>query len=176
MPTPLPREPELITVLCDIIQRELDLPPGRVYAYDEKYTLPTDSDLFIDVAFLSGRPFGSSMRYENDSQNRLVEVQYSCIQESYTVNLFSKNEQAMRRRHEVIFALHSTYAQQQAEKYSFKFGFIPSSFVDVSKAESAAMLKRYSLTFSILRSYSRNRVVEYFDHFQNPPQTLITNP
>lgn len=176
MPTPLPQQPELITILAGIVQRELDLPDGRVFIYNQKYTLPTDERLFVDVAFLSSRPFASSTRYENDEQNRLVEVQYQCVQESYTVNLFSKNEEAMRRNHEVVFAFHGTFAQQQAEKYSFKFGFIPSSFVDSSAAEAAARLNRYSLTFNILRSYSRSRVIEYFDHFPNPPQALITNP
>ena len=177
MPTPLPQQPELITILAGIIERELDLQEkGRVFIYNQKYTIPSDPGLFIDIAFDRSRPFGSSLRYRNDDQGRLVEEQYQCAQETYTVNLFSKNEEALRRSHEVIFALHGTYAQQQAEKYSFKFGFIPTNFVDVSAAEAAARLNRYSLTFNVLRSYSRNRVVEYFDKIQNPPQTLLTNP
>ena len=76
-------------------------------------------------------------------------------------------------------ALQSTEAQQLAEKYSFRFGFLPTSFVDASETEGSARLNKYAYSFNVLRAHIRRRIVQYFDKFTFPPsgtKTLIVNP
>ena len=62
-----------------------------------------------------------------------------------------------------MFALHSTYAEQQMEKYSFSIGQVPTSFADVSEALGTAMLYRYAITFNVLYAQGVTKTVDYFE-------------
>ncbi len=166
---------ELMSELADVLELQFEL-PGRVYLYNQPWTIPPDEGLFLVLGILASRPFGSSIHYETADDGSLEEVQGQQTQETYTVTLFSRDASARQRRQEVVFAFNSTAAQQLAEKLSFKFGILPTAFVDVSTTEGSAMLNRYVYTFNVLRAYERRRRCEYFTQFQIPPKTLIVNP
>lgn len=167
---------EIIKVVADIIQSEMGLGPDRVYLYNQKYRIPPDEGLFIVVGFLGARAFGAKTTYENDPiSNELVEVQSVNQQETYTVDLLSRDSSARVRKQEIILALNSTLAQQMQEQYSFKIANLPTSFNDVSELEATAILNRYQLAFNALVVYRKVKSVPFFDQFQIPP-VIHTNP
>ena len=168
---------EIIKVVADILQAELSLKNDRVFLYNQKWNIPPDQDLFVVVGFQSAKPFGVKSQYENDPvSGDLVEVQSVNQQETYTIDLISRDHSARMRKQEVILALNSTAAQQAQEQYSFKIANLPTTFVDVSDLEASALLNRYRLAFNVLVVYRKVKSVDYFDQFQIPPQKILTNP
>ena len=172
---------ELIKTLCDVITVGMNLSPKRVMAYNQKWTIPSGAGLFIVVGYMGQRPYGNNTSWEplpatGQLPDGLAEVQTLNVQETYYVDVFSQDTSARARMHEVNFAMMSTYAQQQCEKYSFRLAGLPLSFIDTSASEGSSMLTKYTATFSALRAYSQTRAIEYFDKFQLSPETLLTNP
>lgn len=176
-----PNDVELIKALCDLLQAQLNLKPDHAIIYNQKFDIPAGDDgLFVFIAFQRAKPFGSSLSTEDVPATQttaafLQETQRMNVQETYTINLYSRDGSARQRNHEVIFALHSTQCQQMQERYQFRMAYIPSSMIDVSHVEGAARINRYALTFSLLRAYTRTRPIEYYDTFTIPPE-LIINP
>lgn len=177
---------ELIKIICDVLAQGMDVDAKRIHAYNQKWPIPPDSGLFMVVGFLGAKPFGNNRTEQSfdpvvvsptvTTPGGLAEVQTLNVQETYWIDVFSKDESARARMHEVNFAMMSTYSQQLSEKYSFQLAGLPLSFIDTSASEGSSMLTKYTATFVALRAYSQTRVIEYFDKFQNPPQTLLTNP
>ena len=163
---------ELIKALAALITAQFLLRDGKFVIYNQKINLPAEDDLHGWIAFQRGKTFGSSLKYENVAATEtvpahLVEVQGMNEQETYTVNLYSRDGSARQRNHEMVFVMHSTQCQKLQERYSFKMGYIPRQMTDISGIEGPALLNRYSLTFSLLRAYTRTRQIEFFDTFQN---------
>lgn len=170
---------ELIKALAALIEAQLLLKKDHFVIYNQKFDIPPDDELRGWIAFQRGKPFGSSLNYVNvpavgDQPARLDEVQSLNQQETYTINLYSRDGSARQRNHEIVFALHSTQCQQLQERYSFRMGYIPSSMIDISAIEGAARLNRYSLTFSLLRAYTRTRQIEFFDTFSTTFSTGVS--
>lgn len=179
---PLPLGSETILILCDIFEREMNLRKDRIWIYNQRVTIPPAPGLFVSIDILANKPFGASRTYENDTTinegaGGLVEVQTQNVQDTYTVTFYSRNEEARIRKDEGTFVLHSTYCEQQQERHSFKVGFVPMGPIDVSYQDGGAIINRYQITFNILKTISRRRVVEYFDKYNIPPQgtNLIVN-
>ena len=170
---------ELIKVLADIIQTNLCIPayPPSVFIYNQKTRLPKGDGMFIDIEFLGSKPFGVRRGYENSAdQTLLLETLGQQVQETYQVRVWSQNGEARMRNHEILFALNSTYAQQQMEIYSFKLANLPSSFTDISGVEASAILNTYAIRFNALRKFDRCRPVAFFDKFVQPSKPILTDP
>jgi len=161
---------EYIKVLAGLIQTQMDLAPERVMLYNQQWTLPPDTGLFINVGLIAKKPFGMSKSYLSvtTAEGGLQQAQTLNVQETYSVLVFSQSNEARLRNHEVLFALNGDAAQQAMEQHSFRIGYLPPSFTDVSDIDGASRLNRYSLTFNILCGYSQTRRVEYFSTFQEP--------
>ena len=168
--------PTTIELLALLISQQMKLQPGVCQIYNQKRRLPPAEGFFIDVAILGDQAFAANRRYANDPQTTdLVEQQSINQQELVQVDIFSFDQSARVRKLGIIFALNSTSAQQLQEKWAFKMGRVPTSFVDASEVEGNARLNRYSITFALLRSYGSSQPAETFTQFQNPPKTILTN-
>ncbi|MGB8295726.1 MAG: hypothetical protein WCG85_09900 [Polyangia bacterium] len=173
---------ETMKVLVGLIEEQLDL-KGRVVIYNQQWEIPADDGLLVEISFLGEKPFGQGTHYEttqdDDGADQFWEINEQITQESLGITLYSKGPAARTRRQEIVFALQSTAAQQLAEKYGFRFGFLPTSFVDASETEGSGRLNKYAYSFNVLRAHIRRRIVQYFDKFTFPPsgtKTLIVNP
>lgn len=171
-------EVELMKALCALITSQMNLKEDAFIIYNQKYNIPTDDEIHGYIAFVRAKPFGSSLSYENapavgDEPPQLQEVQSLNQQETYSINLYSRDGSARQRNHEIIFALHSTACQQLQERYSFRMGYMPMSMNDVSHVEGAARLNRYALTFQLLRAYTRTKPIEFYTQFQIPPALTV---
>lgn len=168
--------PEYAKIFAALIRGQMDLKADRVFLYNQKWNIPPDDGVFVNVGIIGDRPFGVSQHFEDDeATGGLTEVQGTNIQEIYSVLIYSQNSEARRRRHEILFALNGVPAQQAQEKYSFKISNLPTDLLDVSQGEGSSRLNRYNLTFRVLVSYSRRRSVEFFDNFAGSP-AVIVNP
>jgi hypothetical protein len=161
---------EYIKVIADLIQTQMDLAPNRVYLYNQAWNIPPDDGLFVNVGLISKKPFGLSKTYQSvtEEMGGLLQVQMMNVQETYSVLIFSQNNTARIRNHEILYALNGDAAEQAQERYSFKIGYLPTSLMDVSEIDGASRLNRYNLTFNILCGYSQSRRVEYYSTIQDP--------
>lgn len=175
------KDSSIPVILAKLFRDYMNLEEEQVLIYNQKFKLPAEKGLFISVGLLAEKPFGTNKSYrENDDPAAdpslaLVEVIAVNRQETYSVQIYSKDESALERKDEIIAALSSDLAQAAAEKYAFKLGQQPVSMVDASGTEGAARLNRYVATFNVLSVTKTERAVPYFDQFQNPPQTLLIN-
>ncbi len=170
---------ELIVVIADILAKRIPLlRENPVLLYNQKFEIPPNDDLFLYVALLFDKPWANNTKVVNDptDPNRMVEENVYSTQETYQIEAYSRGPAARIRRHEIPSALASVYAQQQAEKYQFKIGTVPTSMVDLSGIEGSARLNRYAITVSFLRGYLTRTPVDCFNIFQNPPKTILTDP
>ena len=166
---------EILKVVADLIQTQLGLPADDVFLYNQKVDLPPEQRMFVNVAFVGSKVFGTSSRHASDPEFGLVQQQTMNAQETYQILCYSRDSTARLRKHEIVFALSGDAAEQAQAKYSFKIGYLPNNFLDVSKGEGASRLNRYALTFRVHLAYQKTQAVEYYNDFGDSP-SLITNP
>jgi len=187
MTTPIPGQYEFSKLLAQLLIDQLGLNKNpdvpQVFIYNQKWEIPTVDGLFISIALLSEKIFGTSNRQywspqDNNGAGGMREEITQNVQETYTIDLFSRDASARQLRFQVVAALHSTEAQQLCEQYSFKIATQPTSFIDLSEVEASARLNRYQCTLNVLRSYLQDNAIAWFDKFNIPPngKQLVVNP
>lgn len=155
---------ESIKVLLDIIKTEMELDDDRVLVYNQKWTLPNEKDIFVYLSYVSESPFMIKRFYE-DRVDGFYEVQVLSNSQVIGIDIFSRDSSARTRKEEVLFALNSTYAQQQCEIESIKIASLPTSFNDISDVEASARLNRYNLSMRVISSKTKEKIVDYFENF-----------
>ena len=178
-------KPEIINLLVKLVKEQLDLDNNHVVTYNQRIPIPPDDGVFIAIGIKGEKLYGTTTKYvqstiPNPQLNQpqipvLNEVLTQNTQEIYSIQIMSRNNDARSRRHEIVFALNSTQAEQMQEKYGFKIANQPVTFTDVSMGEGASRLTRYAITFNVLSAYSRINPVNYYDSFAGSPE-LITQP
>lgn len=173
----------VVDALVVLFRTFMGLENDQVVVYNEDWDIPPDRRLYVSIALLATKPFGSSNRMSNlpavpgsagvlPVPARLVEAVTVQQQETYTLNIFSASDEAMFRNWELSAALNSTMGQQAQEQAGFALSSIPLSVTDLSGIEGARRLYRYALTITLLRSNTRENVVEYYDQFTAPQLTI----
>lgn len=148
-----------------IIDHELNLPAGRVWAYNGNQDIPKDKDLFIILSFRQKTPYSNNTKYV-DTDNGLNEVQTTNMSEDILISCISQNTQARDRAHEVLLALNSFYSQQIQEKNHFHISTI-NNIEDNSFIEATSNLNRFDLDCKVLRAYEKIQAVDFYDKFPN---------
>tara|TARA_R110000751_G_scaffold299695_4_gene411068 strand:- start:13871 stop:14512 length:642 start_codon:yes stop_codon:yes gene_type:complete len=88
--------------------------------------------------------------------------------ETYTINIASRNDDARKRKEEIIFSLLSNDAADAQELNHFKISSLPTSFLNISEVEGSTMLNRFAITINILAWYRlTNASPSYYDTFSN---------
>jgi hypothetical protein len=159
----LPANPTTADYLVDIIRDQLDLANERVNVYNSKFNIPNDSHLFVAVEYKSTKVFASKSETSIDD-NIFNEHQVLNVQEHYAIMIFSRNLEALQRKEEIVMALGSIYARQQADTIGLKIARI-APIQDLSYLEGAAILYRYEIPVVILRGYEKVPAVDWFGTF-----------
>jgi len=154
-------EPDLI--LADLIATEMSLNSDRVVVYDQNFKPPKDQDIYIIIAFQSGRIIGNNNRF-NPVTNK--EEQYVSISETYNVEMTSKNRDAVTRRYRPNMAIKSTYSQQKQEEHQIRI-FRTNINLDLSFIEGTSSLHRYRIPVIINSTQLESKVIDYYDNFQS---------
>ena len=158
-----------IHLVMDILRNELGLASGRVYLYEQKIMMPTDTGLFIAVGILNIKPFGNK-RLIDSSMNENQSVN---VKADLSIDVISRDTSALLRKEEILMALNSVYAEQQMEAFSFKIFPLTTSFVNISGIDGAAVPYRFNLTVALQYFVKKTAGIDYFDIF-NIPQ-VVTN-
>lgn len=168
------REP--ILVAADILQSEMGLGPEQVMLAYEKWNIPPNPGLYIDLAYLGPSRIVSSINQFDAITN--TEIQQVTMLHLIQIDLLSFDGSARARYPEVALALASIYAKQQAERYQMQFGRQPTAFIDASTLEETKRLNRFTTTVSATALHTKEKAAAYFDHFNvRPPlYTAALNP
>ena len=159
-------EPDL--VLCDILQTELGLPNGRVVVYSENFKAPNDQDIYIVVRKNPARVIGVSRTFDPTTDE---EVKSVALNETYDVEISSKNRTAQERYFEILMALTSVYSQQQQEEHQFRI-FRTREIQDLTLIEGASSLRRYLIPVIIDRVETKRTAIVPYEAFPEPEEVF----
>lgn len=148
-----------------IIDHELKLSAGRVWAYNGNQDIPKDKDLFIILSFRQKTPYSNNTKYVH-TENGLNEVQTTNMSEDILISCISQNTQARDRAHEVLLALNSFYSQSIQETNNFHIS-TTNNIEDNSFLESTSVLNRFDIDCRVLRVYQKVQAVDYYDKYPN---------
>lgn len=160
-----------LLLFCDIIAKELGICRSRVYVWDQKINQPTDCDLFVAVSVFNVKPFGTSNRFNVDTNEA---EQFVAVMASLNLDIISRGPVARDRKEEVLLALNSVYAEQQQAANNFKIARLSSSFINLSEIDGAAIPYRFRISVNMQYSYPKQSQAPYFDEFNIPPG-VVTN-
>ena len=149
-----------------IIDKQLNMPENRVWAYNGTQDLPQDAGMFIILSYLTRSPYSNNIRYEKTGNGSMKEIQTSTFAENIMISCLSQNTEARDRVHEVLMALKSTYAQYIQEKYHIHLSTIE-EIVDSSFMEATSRLNRFDVRCTVMRGYDIISDVDYYDKFPN---------
>lgn len=154
--------------LGDILKAEMGLTPNQVWIYSQKRKIPPATGLWVVIEFLTGRPYGSKSQFNSDTLQEEQSVNMSAL---FTIDIFSRNTEALDRKEEILMAMGSIYAQQLQEKFSFKIGRVPVTFNNLSQVEGTAILYRFQITFQVSYAVEKKKSADYYDTFTHTEET-----
>lgn len=155
-----------LDIIKQILDKEMDMPQGRVFAYNSNVDLPQDRNLFIVLHYTAKNPYSNNIRYEHTKDGKLVEHQTSNFVEDILISLMSVNQDARDRAHEVLMALRSNYAQVLQEQNKIHIT-TQGDIIDKSFLEATSRLNRFDVRAKIYISYDKITNVDYYDKFPN---------
>ena len=153
-----------LLLFCDIIQHEMELADGRVYLWDQKIMQPTDNDLYIAVSVGNCKAFGSS-NVSIPTAGGLTEQLSVNMLATLGVDIISRGPAARDRKEEVVMALASTYSQQQQTSNSFYIATLPTSIVNLSDIDGAAIPYRFHFSINMQYAQVKTKANQFFDTF-----------
>lgn len=159
---------DALGLVCDIIQKELDLADGRVYLYNQKIFEPKDAGVFVVVQVLKCKPFANTNIVDGTGAG-LDSIQSINMQALISIDIISRDLSALVRKEEVLMALNSNYSESQQELNSFSIGQLPpgAQFVNLSNIDGAAIPYRFNISVSLQYFVRKIKAVPYFDQFEN---------
>ena len=164
-----------LDIIKQILDKEMQMPTGRVFAYNSNVDLPQDRNLFIVLHYTAKTPYSNNIRYVKTTQG-LEEHQTSNFVEDVLISLMSVNQDARDRAHEVLMAFRSTYAQVLQEQYRLHIT-TQGDIIDKSFLEATSRLNRFDVRAKVYISYDKITSVDYYDKFPNTskfePEYLI---
>ena len=163
----------IIELFADVIQTSMGLAYDQIYLMNQKYTIPTDSRLYIAIGFLRFKPFGRSNVFDG-SGTGLSTIQSTNIMATFNVDMFSKSTAEMDQIGQLVIALESPYSLQQQELNSFRIFPISLSIANLSGIEGIAIPYRFNLSVNVQYLVSNVVSTEYYDTFELP--TVTTSP
>ena len=157
-----------IALLRNIIMSELELQDDQIAIYNQSWVLPADSGLHVVVQFLGAIPFSSRSWVDPTGQ---TEVQDLNMSEMYQIKILSRNDEALFRKHEILWALCSQYGQQVQEANSFRVAPISHGFSDVSEVEGVARINVFVITVEVLAWYQKTKAAKFYDSYELQTRT-----
>lgn len=169
-------------VIIDIIRQFMDLGAQRAWVRSQNHRIPEDDGLFIIAGLTYAPRVMSSQSY---LEQRIVppvidppapeivqqwEISRVQMAENIQVDIFSRNNEALMRRWEIVAAMTSIYSEQQQEANVFRIFRQPATFLNTSDAEGGSNLNRFSITFPCFVWYKKERLLtasggDYYDDF-----------
>ncbi len=157
---------DTLNLLKQLIDTQLKMPEGRVWAANSDNSLPKDKKLFIVLKIDEVKPYANNLKYEYTAEG-VNEILTTSVAEDITIALLSRNTEARDRAYEILQALSSTLSQQLQEKNKMHISRLGNIY-DASFLEATAFLNRYDIRIRVIRSYQNINPVDYYDKFSIP--------
>ncbi|HIT91664.1 MAG TPA: hypothetical protein IAD11_01930 [Candidatus Stercorousia faecigallinarum] len=157
---------DTLNLLKQLIDTQLKMPKGRVWAANSDNSLPKDKKLFIILKIDEVKPYANNLKYEYTADG-VNEILTTSVAEDITIALLSRNTEARDRAYEILQALSSTLSQQLQEKNKMHISRLGNIY-DASFLEATAFLNRYDIRIRVIRSYQNINPVDYYDKFSIP--------
>ena len=174
---------EIEKILVDIIKHEMDLPDNYgktprgdvipcVIIYGQNIKLFNTDKIQITVKSVSTKDFSNRSEFienpdpnpELDGKDAYLEIQDINQSRTIQIDIYSRNNEARQRFHEIAMAMNSVYAQQQMDLYNFKIGTIGNA-VNLSGLDGGSDINRFSYTFNTLIHFQKIKPVDYYNQF-----------
>lgn len=152
-----------LQLLADVIQKSMGLTESQIWLFNQRRTIPTTTELFVSIHRDAVRVMGN-----NSKQSLDTVTAYQHFQAQVSIHAFSRSLDAMDRVPEILGAIRSPYSLYIQEKYGVRFSAVPTSVVDASDLEGAAMLYRTVLTIQVFSAAESTTAATYFD-----PDTVL---
>lgn len=152
-----------LDIIKQILDKEMEMPPNRVWAYNQNNDIPTDSKLFIVLHYGKRDVISNNIRYRNTSAG-LESVQSTNVREDVMISLLSKNNDARDRAHEVLMAIRSTYSQYLQEKEHIHIS-TTGDIYDASFLEGTSRINRFDVKIKLFKLYEKIKSVDYYNKF-----------
>lgn len=152
-----------LDIIKTILDNQMNMPAGRVFAYNGSQDLPKDRNLFIVLSVAEQTPYSNNIRYKSTNEG-LVEIQTQNVAEDIIISCCSVNTEARDRVKEVNWALKSYYGQYQQEKNKIHISQI-NPVRDKSFLEETTMLNRFDVEIRVIRGYTKETLIDYYDKF-----------
>lgn len=153
-----------INLVCEILQRELSLTEDRLQIWNQKAFIPKDNGLWISVGDVA--PKVIAVKSELDATGN--EIQSINMKGQLIIDITSRGVAARDRKEEIIMALNSFYSQRQQMANSFRLGPLPTSFVNLSELEGAAIPYRFQISVNVTYFKTKVKTTAYYDDFETP--------
>lgn len=152
-----------LDVIKQIIDEQMNMPVGRVFAYNSNVNLPQDSELFIPLYYAGRSPIANNSKMVTTAQG-VEEHQSINMVEDVIIALISKDTSARDRVQEVFLALNSYFSRNLQAKNKLHISWIGEAY-DKSFLEATAMLNRFDIRIRVFRSYEKINSIDYYDKF-----------
>lgn len=140
------------------------LPEGRVNFYNQKFKIPDDPNLFVTLSYTGSKIYANRSNYNVNNDPQYNETIDLAVMESISINLMSKNLQALQVKEFFVMALTSYASEQIQEANGFKiFNIAPIN--DLSSLEGAAELFRFEIPIKLLAWYQNVTLADYYNVF-----------
>ena len=154
-----------LDIIKTILDNQMSMPTGRVWAYNGTQNLPQDNGLFIILSFMARNPYSNISKYKSTEEG-LEEIQSVNLAEDVLISLISKNTDARDRVFEVPMALKSAYSQYVQDTNNIHISTI-GEVRDSSFLEATSRLNRWDVTCRVMRAYEKTQNIDYYDKFPN---------
>lgn len=152
-----------LDVIKEILDEQMNMPAGRVFAYNSNVDLPQDSELFIPLYYAERRPTANNSRMVPTATG-VEEHQSINMVEDVIIALISRDTSARDRVQEVFLALNSYVSRNLQAKNKLHISWIGEAY-DKSFLEATSMLNRFDIKIRIFRSYEKINSIDYYDTF-----------
>jgi len=152
-----------LDVIKEILDNQMQMSSGRVFAYNSNVELPKDSGLFIPLFYSARSPMANNSKMVTTAQG-VEEHQTINMVEEVTIALMSRDTSARDRVQDVFLALNSYYSHQAQQKNKIFISTIGDAY-DASHLEATSMLNRFDIRIRVFRAYEKINTVDYYDNF-----------
>tara|TARA_R110000764_G_scaffold116029_1_gene202926 strand:+ start:855 stop:1418 length:564 start_codon:yes stop_codon:yes gene_type:complete len=156
-------------VIIDILASEMGFGSSNIWIRDQNKKIPNDDGFYAIVGMTDAVPISSNSNvfFDDPDMKERLTVQ---LKENIQIDIFSRSNDAITRRWEVIASLRSLFSMQQQEINGFKIMRLPNSFINSSVAEGGSQLNRYSITVGCMVLYEKIKILnpdngDYYDDF-----------
>ncbi len=154
--------------LCDILQHELSLQPGRIVLYDQNYRAPNDSGLYIVVGLTSLQIISSNRSYTPDLTEDGTKAQQSVnAAGTFYIEFTSRGDEALERQGEVIASMNSFYSLQKQESHHLRITRNP-QVLDLSFIEGPSSLHRFRFEVVVFYLLGVEKPIDTYETIQSP--------